>query len=88
VLYRALPLPPRLDACVRPLRPTLWYASCSTPLYGESKEKLRLRSQRLQTASLAAFDLLNNWHQLQTQYPDSLWRLKQSFVEKASDGRP
>ncbi|HEY7494011.1 MAG TPA: hypothetical protein VIH59_23280 [Candidatus Tectomicrobia bacterium] len=30
-----------------------------------------------------ASDLLDNWHQLQTRYPDSLWRRKQSFVEQA-----
>jgi TolA-binding protein len=33
-----------------------------------------------------ASDLLDNWHQLQTRYPESLWRLKQAFVEKTSDG--
>ena len=27
-------------------------------------------------------DLIDNWRQLQTRYPESLWRLKQSFVEK------
>jgi len=26
-------------------------------------------------------DLLSGWHRLQTRYPDSLWRLKQSFTE-------
>jgi TolA-binding protein len=31
-----------------------------------------------------ASDLLDNWQRLQTQYPDSPWRLKQSFVEKAA----
>jgi TolA-binding protein len=36
----------------------------------------------------AASDLLDNWHQLQTRYPESLWRLKQSFVEKAPDSHP
>ena len=34
-----------------------------------------------------ASDLLDNWHQLQTRYPDSLWRLKQSFIEPATGGR-
>ena len=29
-----------------------------------------------------ASDLMDNWRQLQTRYPKSLWRLKQSFVEK------
>jgi TolA-binding protein len=27
-------------------------------------------------------DLIDNWRALQTRYPESLWRLKQSFVEK------
>jgi len=27
-------------------------------------------------------DLLKNWGQLQTQYPESVWRLKQLFIEK------
>ena len=34
-----------------------------------------------------ASELLDNWHQLQTRYPISLWRLKPSFVEKATGGR-
>ncbi len=34
-----------------------------------------------------ASELLDNWHQLQTRYPNSLWRLKPSFVEKATGGR-
>ena len=25
---------------------------------------------------------LNNWQQLQTRYPESFWRIKQSFIEK------
>jgi len=33
-------------------------------------------------ASQQASDLLNNWQQLQTRYPNSIWRLKQSFVEQ------
>jgi len=36
----------------------------------------------LYKSSHEASDLLNNWGQLQTQYPDSVWRLKQSFIEK------
>ena len=29
-----------------------------------------------------ASDLLDNWHRLQMRYPDSLWRVKQLFVEE------
>jgi TolA-binding protein len=29
-----------------------------------------------------AADLLDNWRRLQTQYPNSLWRFKQSFIEQ------
>jgi hypothetical protein len=29
-----------------------------------------------------ASDLLDNWHRLQTRYPGSLWRVKQSFTEQ------
>ena len=36
----------------------------------------------LYKASHEASDLLNHWRQLQTQYPESVWRLKQSFIEK------
>jgi hypothetical protein len=28
-----------------------------------------------------ATDLLDNWRQLQTRYPASIWRVKQSFIE-------
>jgi len=37
----------------------------------------------LYKSSHQASDLLNNWHQLQTRYPQSLWRIKQSFIEKS-----
>jgi hypothetical protein len=30
----------------------------------------------------AASDLLDNWRRLQTQYPNSIWRVKQSFTEQ------
>jgi hypothetical protein len=29
-----------------------------------------------------ASDLLDNWRRLQTRYPDSIWRVKQSFTEQ------
>ena len=29
-----------------------------------------------------ASDLLDNWRRLQTRYPDSIWRVKQSFIEE------
>lgn len=29
-----------------------------------------------------ASDLLDNWRQLQTRYPASIWRVKQSFIEE------
>jgi hypothetical protein len=29
-----------------------------------------------------ASDLLDNWRRLQTRYPDSIWRVKQSFLEE------
>lgn len=29
-------------------------------------------------------DLAAGWHQLQTQYPNSIWRVKQLFTEKSS----
>jgi hypothetical protein len=29
-----------------------------------------------------ASDLLDNWRRLQTRYPDSIWRVKQSFMEE------
>jgi hypothetical protein len=29
-----------------------------------------------------ADDLLGNWQRLQSQYPESIWRIKQSFTEK------
>ena len=29
-----------------------------------------------------ASDLLDHWRRLQTRYPDSIWRVKQSFIEE------
>jgi TolA-binding protein len=42
----------------------------------------------LYKAHHAASDLFDNWQQLQTRYPASLWRLKQSFTEKAPGSHP
>lgn len=38
----------------------------------------------LYKSSHKASDLLNHWHQLQTRYPKSVWRLKQSFIETSA----
>jgi hypothetical protein len=33
-------------------------------------------------ASYEGADLAKGWHRLQTRYPESIWRTKQSFIER------
>jgi TolA-binding protein len=37
-------------------------------------------------ASHEGKDLMGGWHRVQTTYPSSIWRLKQSFIENKQRG--